>query len=259
MASCRELSQQALTARELGHPREAENLLAQAIESCPFDSDARRYYADVLLERGATQEALGQLEYARRLARHDTSLTVQAGEIYLAHNDLASAARRANQAIDMDPASGGAWALRGRVKMTRGNHEAALADLLRSLGHRPDDRRVMQEVAQLYLARGEPDRALIHLQTLTDGSESEVSPRLYELLGHAYAAIGRHAEAGNSYQLAIQRGQPSAELLFNLADAYRRSGQFGNARAAAHEALALQSDHAPSRQLLTQLPTPAHR
>ena len=58
MAACRDLSNQALAAIEQGQWQQAEGLLGNAIQTCPVDPDARRYYAEVLVKRGAVQEAL---------------------------------------------------------------------------------------------------------------------------------------------------------------------------------------------------------
>ena len=62
VAACRDLSNQALAAIEQGQWQYAEELLSGAIETCSVDPDARRYYAEVLVQRGAIGEALIHLE-----------------------------------------------------------------------------------------------------------------------------------------------------------------------------------------------------
>ena len=70
---CRQLSQQAIARMEADQWQEAEGLLDQAVTACPIDPDARRYYAETLLHRGASAEALAHLEKAIRLTPNDTS------------------------------------------------------------------------------------------------------------------------------------------------------------------------------------------
>ncbi|MDG2410077.1 MAG: hypothetical protein P8M53_13790, partial [Pirellulales bacterium] len=61
VAMCRELSQQAIVSMEADRWQEAEGLLDRAVTACPIDPDARRYYAETLLQRGASADALSQL------------------------------------------------------------------------------------------------------------------------------------------------------------------------------------------------------
>lgn len=250
VSACRDLSNQALAAIEQGQWQYAEELLSGAIETCSVDPDARRYYAEVLVQRGAIGEALVHLEEARRLVPHDTSLTIRAGELYLITNQLDLAASRAAAAIRLDNKSPDAWALRARVRLAQGDSHGALADLQQALGHRPDDPRLLGEIARLHLTMNRPDRALMHVQSLADTYVAgEVPIDVVQLQAQIYAATGRHAEAATCYRQICQRSAPSADQYFALAQAELQAGNAANAEAALRSALAIQPDHAPSRQL----------
>ena len=57
VAEARQLSQRGLNAMEHGDAASAESLLAQAVKVCPQDIDARRQYAESLVQRGQPQLA----------------------------------------------------------------------------------------------------------------------------------------------------------------------------------------------------------
>jgi predicted Zn-dependent protease len=65
--------------------------------------------------------------------------------------------------------------------------------------------------------------------------------------------LGRPQQATEAFLAAIQRGPPSADLQFYLAQSYSAVGRTTEATAAAQQALAINSAHDPSRQLLAQL------
>src|SRR5687768_14950000 len=60
LLSCRQLSQRAIGAMDRGEWTKAETLLAEAIQACPVDTEARKLYAEALWQRGAVQDAIEQ-------------------------------------------------------------------------------------------------------------------------------------------------------------------------------------------------------
>jgi tetratricopeptide (TPR) repeat protein len=238
--------------------QEAEGLLDRAVVACPIDPDARRYYAEALLQRGATDEAISQLEEAIHLTPDDPALVIRAGEIYFYRGDHVEAQRWANEAINLDPTAVDAWALRGRIHHAGGRYRQALADFQRALGYRPEDVRLLSEVADVYMNLGRPGRTLLHLQNLEETHVSgEVPPDLMERKAEALTALGRYQEAAVCYRMVCQRVQPSAELYYNLAKAELRAGQMVRARVATQNALGIDPQHQPSTHLLSQLPASA--
>lgn len=254
VAKCRELSGQGLTAIDQDQWPQAEKLLAEAVAASPVDVDARKHYAETLLKRGASAEALVQLDEAMRLSDRDASLAVRSGEVYLAMGQLEAAERRAARALQIDIASADAWALRGRITAMRGDKRQALADFQRAIGYRRDDRQLLYEMAQLYRQLDRPDRALVCLQTLADTYPSGEEPR--ELLidqAQTLTAVARHVDAAACYERALKRGDPTSDLQFNLAQSYLAAGQAQRAQNAAQAGLALAPGDPRGRELLSRL------
>ena len=257
VATCRELSHEGLAAVERGDWHEAEDLLGRAVEACPVDADARRYYAETLARRGAYAESLVQLEEGRRLSRNDVTLTVRAGEVYLTAGEVRLARERAEQALSLDPTAAEAWILRGHVMMAEGNGPQALSDMHRALGLRPGDRELLVEIAEIHRQLNQPQRALLALQVASDVYPAGEEPqRLLVLQGLALSALDRHEDAAECLRLACSRGTPDAELYYALGRAEYLAGRLERASAAANAALALEPGHPPSRELMAQIVAP---
>ncbi|REK15834.1 MAG: hypothetical protein DWQ37_08435 [Planctomycetota bacterium] len=255
VAMGRQLTQQGANSMERGDWKRAESLLERAVATSPSDADARRNYAEALLHRGAMQQALAQLEQARKLTPGDPGLTVRTGEIELQLAKIDRAEELAEEALRIDPKFASAWALRGRVAAARGQPRKALADYQRALGYAYNDE-VTVQLAEAYRQLNQPEQALAALQSVADRySPGEEPQRVLHLEGLALSALGRHDDAARVLALAAQRQRPSADLLCHLAEAEFAAGRTPNAQYALQQALAQDPAHGPSRALTTRMAT----
>lgn len=254
LASSRQLSQQGVSAIERGQWDKAETLLAEAVEACPANPDARRSYAEALWNRGSREAALVQLTEVGRIAPEDATIHVRLAEMRLAVEQHAQAMESARRAIDLDPKSASAWAVQARILRAGQHLNEALACYHRALGYCPDDRSIQFEVAQVYRQLGQPQRALVVLQTLADSyAPGEEPQQVLALEGSTYLALGRYDDAVETLQTAVVRERPTSELFFQLAEAQWRAGRAGDAAISARQSLSLDSQYQPSQQLLQQL------
>ena len=254
VATCRQLTQQGMSATERADWKRGESLLARAVAACPVDADAHRQYGETLWHRGKMSEALAQFEEARRLSGEDGALAVRTGELYLALGRGADAGRMVDESLRLDPKFAPAWSLRGRVAAAAGETRQALADYQRSLGYAPESEEVAILVAETYRQLNEPDRALLTLQSVADNySAGEEPQQVMYLQGLALAALERHNDAAGKFSQAARRDRPTAEILCRLAEAELHIGRVGNAQSSLQEALALDPNHAGSRALWSQM------
>ena len=254
VTACRDLSQQALFAMEQNDWAAAERLLGRAVEVCPIDVTARGHYAEVLLRRGAVDEALTQLEESRALGNNDVSLTVRTGSVYLLSGRPERAAKLAADALNLDPTFADAWALRARVHLTQGDHAGALSDFQRALGLRPNDRGLQFELAALYARLHRPDRCLATVQSLLDNYPTGEEPaQALFLEGVALAELKRYRDAAHSMNLACSRGQPTLEMFQRLAETETRAGHEDRAEAVLAHILAHAPQYAPALALRQEL------
>jgi len=254
LLASRQLSRQAVAALGQQQWDQALAFSEQAVHTCPADLDARQVYAEALWAKGQRQEALRQLEEVSRLASEDAAIPARMAEMQLAMGQIHLARQYANRAIELNPQLPDAWVVRARVAQQVGDFRSALADYHRALSYAPNQPEVLLEIAEVYRAANQPDRALATLHRLADTySPGEEPPQIFYLQGLAYLALNRPQDAVEALSLAIQRGGPSAEWLYQLAQAEAATGRLRRAQQTLQHALALDPNHAPSRELFSQL------
>jgi tetratricopeptide (TPR) repeat protein len=254
LAASRQQLQQGVSALDAGDWTTAEQRFSQAVETCDSDPNAHRQYAEALWHRGRQTEALAQLDQAIRLSPDDDTLLVRAAEMRLASRDMTAAKQDVRSAIDINPRSPSAWMLAGRIEAAGGHQRDALAAFHRALSFAPESRETLLELAECYRRLGEPERALMNLQTLADTYPPGEEPRQVAYLeGLALAALGRQRDAVDALAQAAASGPPDAELLCGLAEAEARAGLADEAWRDVQRALGVDSRHAASRRLAAQL------
>ena len=254
IAAARELSRQGVAAMEAGQWQQAEDLLNKAVIGAPDDTATRCSLAEAMWHRGAKLDALEQIEEAVHQDRDNAALQVRAGEMSLTIGENENALKHAERAIRSDPKLASAWALRGHCFQAMNQPDRAFADLQHSLEFAPNSSEVLLDVATIYRQRGQSARSLTTLHHLLDTySPGEEPQNVLTQEGLTLMDLGRPQQACEVLAAAARRGQPNADSLYYLAQAYSAAGEPQQAAAAAHEALTLNATHQPSQQLLTQL------
>jgi tetratricopeptide (TPR) repeat protein len=223
LAEARKLCNEGLSAADRSDLVRAESLLERAVKSCPLDVDARRHYAEVLWKRGERMEAVTQIAEALKLSPGDAQLCIEGGGMYLDMGLFDDAERLSREAVRVAPGSAQAWYLRGQVSLARGQAEPALADFHRALAIEPDHREALFDAAEAYRRLDRPQRALATLAALGETYGPDQTPaNVLVMEGLAQEALGRQADAVESYRMALARGG-SAEAAARLAALERSS------------------------------------
>ena len=222
VAEARRLCNEGLSAADRSDLVRAEGLLERAVESCPLDIDARRHYAEVLWKRGERMDAVAQITEALKLSPEDAGLCVEGGGMYLDMGLFDDAERLAREAVRVAPGSAEAWHLRGQVSLARGQSEPALADFHRALALDGNDRIVLLDTAEAYRRLNRPQRALATLAILGETYGPNQTPaNVLMMEALAQEALGRPADAIDSYKMAIARGDAPTEAATRLASLER--------------------------------------
>jgi Tfp pilus assembly protein PilF len=252
--TARQMSLRGFDSLEQGKLEDAEAWFANAVETNPVDERAHVQYAELLWRRDLHDDAIKHMEQSVKLSGGDPVLVVRLGEMYLAQGDAERAWQQAERAIQSNRQLPCAWALRGDVRRHQGKLQSALAEYHRSLSFEGNCPHVQLALASIYREQNRPRRALSTLAALAVHYPPDEMPQ--ELLleqGLALKALGRHENAAALLARATQRGEPSAELLFHLAEAQLLAGDTTNARLALVAALAQEPTHGPSNQLKGQI------
>ena len=110
------------------------------------------------------------------------------------------------------------------------------------------------ETAAVYRSLGQPQRALESMQSLVETySPGEEPQQVLYWTGLDYMALRRYDDAVASLTAAVSRDRPTPELFYQPGRAQYRSGRSQEAAAALQQALAIDPQHAPSRQLLGEI------
>lgn len=254
MAASRQMSCDGVAAMELGQWDRAQGLLADAVRASPTDLDARRHLAEVLWQQEKYRDAVVQLEAAVRIDPRHGPTVVRSGEMLLGIGATDRAFQRAEDAIALDSSLAGGWALRGRIYRRTGEPEKALADLQQALRYSPNRTNVLLEVAEIQFSLKQPQRSLTALHHLLDlYAPGEEPQSVLWLEGLVYGALDRQQDAVESLYAASLRGQPNAELFYQLAAAQHSASQPAAAASSLRQALALDAGHQASQVLLAQL------
>lgn len=254
IATCREISRDGVAAMELEQWEKARTLLVKAVAISPTDIDARRHLGETLWNLGNRRDAVVNLEAAVHLDPRHAPTIIRSGEMLLGIGAIDTALERAEQAIALDRTLAEAWALRGRVYREQGKIQKALADLQRALRYSPHATDVLLDVAEIQYHQGRPQRSLVTLHCLLDiYPPSEEPQQALWLEGMVYSALGRPRDAVESLYAASLKGQPPAELLFQLAQAENHEGNPTAASNTLRRALELDSGHKASLLMLAQL------
>ncbi len=250
----RQLSLQGMGAQQKGRWDQAESLYAAAVTRCPTDERARCGYAESLWQRGAHDEAVAHMEEAVRLSGDDPERMVQLGNMYLSLGQLDRAQAIADKAIAANRHLSGAWALRGDIQRGQNRMTDALASYHRALSLREHYPEVQFALAELYSQQGRPQRALATLQSLSDDfPPGQIPTNVLYREGLVLRQLGRYQDAAKALAQASQTGEPSAELLNELARTQMLAGDPASAALANAAALARDPNHGPSQQLKTEL------
>jgi tetratricopeptide (TPR) repeat protein len=260
ISAARMMSLQGMDAQQKGRWDHAESLYAAAVERCPTDERARCGYAECLWQRGAQDEAVGHMEEAVRLSGDDPERLVQLGGMYLAQGQLGRAAQQAEQAIAANRQLAKGWALRGDVLRAQGELTDALASYHRALSLQEHYPEVQFAVAEIYCQDRRPQRALATLQSLGDFYPPGAVPSnvLYRQ-GLVLRQLGRYQDAAQALAAATEKGEPSAEMLYELAQTHLLAGDPANANLAATAALARYPNHTGLATFKQELDGRQHR
>jgi tetratricopeptide (TPR) repeat protein len=263
LMDCRDLSSRAASAMQRNDSAQAETLLAQAVERCGTDREARERYATTLWHRGAREAAIAQLDQAIELAGGEAALLVRRGQWNLEMGNIRAAQADAEAALDADPNAPATWLLRARLAARSNETREALAAYHRVLAIEPQHREALWEKAQLHWAlaseatEASPSqlhRAFANIQVLLDHYPPGDEPAAALCLaGHVQMRLGRYEEASRALALALERGGPRAELCHDLAEAQLLAGHHREALGSARQALALEPHRATSQELVQRI------
>jgi len=155
---------------------------------------------------------------------------IQLAAGYYAADDLVSAKRHVDNALDIDRRSAEAHNIRALIHQREGEDRLARETFERAVSLDPSSSRVRNNYAALLYAQGDFDAAYEQLTRVAADTEYESRPLAFQNLGLAAVASGRREEAIDAFQRALRLNDRLYRSSLQLAELYFEDGEFGQAR-----------------------------
>lgn len=126
------------------------------------------------------------------------------GVLQATRRDPAAAAASFRLALEINPQSGKAHANLGVALIELGNRQAAANHFAEAVASDPSNRPARMNLGAMALEEGRPAEAAEHFEAALDGSGDGSVPFIRYSLGRAYSGVGRHTEARDSFEQALQ-------------------------------------------------------
>jgi tetratricopeptide (TPR) repeat protein len=202
-------------AEKLGQVREAVGLYQSVVDAAPDDIDARASLGRLFAFGGVPQRALDTIEPA--LVKHPNEvrlLTVRAIARLQTKNESGALAD-ADRALQLDPASEDAIALRAGVYQQAGDLPHATALLSDAVVRLPQSTQLREVLANLYLSSDDPAKADEQLESLVRLQPKEL--RYRKMLALFYARSHRVDDAQRVLEDAVKTLPTSDDAKLSLA------------------------------------------
>jgi serine/threonine protein kinase/tetratricopeptide (TPR) repeat protein/TolB-like protein len=185
---------------------------------------------------GKTAEAVVELKRALTLAPNSDEGYRRLGDVYLATGKEDDAIQAYQRAIDANPYYWLNHNRMGTVYFQLGQNEKALAAFRRVMELAPESTLGYDNIGAVYFREGKWNDAIVSF-----GKALKIAPSesLYSNLGTAYFYLGHRADAVAMFQKALALSPADHEVVGNLADGYRWSGDTAKAKATYEQAIAL--------------------
>lgn len=165
--------------------------------------------------------------------------------------ELVQARLEFKNALQIDAKYVDAWYMLGLIELRQQNFQQAYACMLKAHELKPQDQRVMLELAKLYLKGGAPDRALAMADKLVQLDKANVKALLVRSV--ALDSLGRTAESLEILNDFKAKGEKDADVYLLLAAHQAQNGDVAAARGTLEDGLRLNPSSEPILVTLANL------
>ncbi len=232
------------------------SLWMDAIEKSPDLSrphhNLGRYYHD----HGHKNEAI--LEYQKAIEKPVTNRIDETfvtyynlGKIYSNFKDYEKALYYYNRALYINPQFPHIYNDIAGVFDRKGNYELAYKYLAKAFGLYPDSIVTNYNLGLYYLRKGQPDKAIYHLQRVSDEKQFGEKVPLY--FGVAFKQKGQLGRAATYFKKALKTNPRNIKLYLHLAEIFYRIGNYKSAERETGKAIILMSNRNIFQKILDDL------
>lgn len=193
----------AMIYQDRGERDRAIDLYARALEKAPNNAVVLNNLASLYYARGDVDEATSHWRRCVRIAPDYPSPYNNLAGVALSRQNWDEAERLIRKALALDGNYGDARINLAHVEVARNRPEQARGEFIRATEDPRARTRALVELGRLELAMGEPASAVERLEAARRNPGGTV-PAVLNLLGEAYARVGRVADAVAAWEASLE-------------------------------------------------------
>jgi tetratricopeptide (TPR) repeat protein len=248
-AQIQQISEDAQAAIDRGDYERARVELLQLASQAPGSAEALQRLGGVLMLEKRFDDAEACFRSALKCDPDYVQALIGLGEAEAQRGDRASALKRFETAIEIDPYRPHAHFCKGRLLEAMAQPDQALAEYFRALEFDSNNPEISLRIAAIQLERNQPDQALARLDQVVELAAWNAEARLFR--GQAYLALGHIPQAIADLHSATTQMPDQPQVYYYLALAFEADHKPAEALRSAQQALRLAPDD-PSARGLTQ-------
>ena len=227
--------------------KEALASISKAVEMNDSRGEYHLFLAQTYLENDSVQAAFSAAKKAESLALDTLALNELLADLYLANKQPQPALDHINSALEKDPNLAENHLRKGNILIAMSKPEEAEQSLLKCQSLDPDNTGASKALADIYLARGDYDNALVYIDKNLVKSPGDVD-FLYKK-GVAKAGTGELNPSVDLFRSVISKDDQYQQAYSKLGTVYYRKYKYDSARYFSNGALQL--DDQDTEALLT--------
>jgi tetratricopeptide (TPR) repeat protein len=189
--------------RQTGHYAQSVEILDLAIENHEQNGELYFLRGRAHLANDNNEAALADLNKALEINHQNLDALNLRSRVYLVKEDYEQALRDANELIQQAPDKSVGLELRSLVYRAQRQFDKSIEDLKSLLKREPNNLDLQFDLAMLYSADEQPSKAIPILNTVLARTDS-LRPEILRQRGDAYLSLGKHEEAIDDYESALE-------------------------------------------------------
>jgi tetratricopeptide (TPR) repeat protein len=218
-----------------GKYEESEKLLREVLEQQPYLAEAEHYLGRIDLARGQIEAARQRFLRAARLEPDSGLYRMYVAWAALESNEMSTALRELDAALNLDSSLGDAYWLRARIRIRAGTVRDALADLRKAIELNPNRIEAWAAMGESHYQLGQMDEAIAAFEKAVAGAPQQ--GYWWYRLGRLQLDEGRRGKALASLNEATSIGDREPGGKAWLADSHRLIGDINYALKKRQEAI----------------------
>lgn len=231
----------------MGKRKEALQSIAKAVEMNDSQGEYHLFLAQTYLENDSMKAAFQAAKKAESLVLDTLELNVLLADLYLGNREPQPALDHINAALEKDPELAENHLRKGNILLALSRPDEAEESLLKCLSLDPEAAGASKALADIYLARGDYDNALVYIDKNLAKSPGDVD-FLYKK-GVAKSETGQLNPAVDLFRTVITKDDIYQPAYSKLGYVYYRKRKYDSARYYSNGALKL--DEQDTEALLT--------